>query len=60
MEIVIIVGAVALAGLLVLGGLAFLQNRREGTVKAVLAPRQSLSRAAGEADEDGDSDAGTK
>ena len=60
MDILIIVGVLALVGLLVLGALAFLQHRREGTIKAVVAPQQSISRAARKAEEDGAADATVK
>jgi hypothetical protein len=56
-ELLIVIGIVALVGLVALGAYVVLDHRRSGTVKAVLAPRRSLSRAAREAEEDAGTDA---
>lgn len=57
MELLIVIGLLALVGLLALAGYFVLDHRRAGTVKAVLAPRRSLSRAAQESEEDAGTDA---
>lgn len=57
MELLIVTGFLALGGLIALGAYVMLDHRRQGTVKAVVAPRRSLSRAAREAEEDDGSDA---
>ena len=50
MELLLIGGLLALAVLGAIAGSLFLQHRRSGTVKAVAAPRSSLSAAAVEAE----------
>jgi hypothetical protein len=60
MDLLIIAGVLAIVGLVAVGVLAFVQHRREGTVKAVVAPRQSLSRVATEAEDEGAADTGAK
>ena len=57
MELLQIGGLLALAVLAALAAYLFLQHRRSGTVKAVAAPRSSLSAAA--ADPEPQEDPGT-
>ena len=52
MDLLIIAGAIAVLGLMALIVLSVLQHRREGTVKAVAAPRQRASGAGGGAEDD--------
>lgn len=56
MELLIVVGFLALISLAVVGAYVLLGHRRAGTIKAVLTPRRSLSRAAREAGENEGSD----
>ncbi len=58
MEILILGGILAVVLLIAIVGYFLLQQRRSGTIKAVIAPRQSATRTSDEAEDGSGTDRG--
>jgi hypothetical protein len=57
MELLLLLGVIAVVILVAIGAYLFLQQRRNGTVRAVLRPRRGNAKAADHADRSSGSEA---